>query len=42
VAAVCLAITLFVGIVPSPLVNQVARSSRWVAARAAILQTRGR
>ncbi|HUJ12250.1 MAG TPA: NADH-quinone oxidoreductase subunit N [Thermoanaerobaculia bacterium] len=42
VAATCLAITLFVGIIPSPLVKTVARSSQWVAARAAILQTRGR
>ncbi|HLJ73137.1 MAG TPA: NADH-quinone oxidoreductase subunit N [Thermoanaerobaculia bacterium] len=37
VAGTCLVITLLFGVAPSPLVNQVARSSRWVAARAAIL-----
>ena len=37
VAATCLAVTLFFGVAPSPLVKQVARSSAWVAARAAIL-----
>jgi len=42
VAAVSLAITLFVGIAPAPLVNQVTRSSNWVAARAAILPNAGR
>src|SRR5205823_8591974 len=34
VAAACLAVTLIFGIAPSPLVKQVARSSKWVAARA--------
>ena len=42
VAAVSLAITLFVGIAPAPLVNQLTRSSNWVAARAAILPNAGR
>src|SRR5438105_10282036 len=42
VAAACLAITLIFGIAPSPLVKQVARSSKWVAARAAIIPNAGR
>jgi NADH-quinone oxidoreductase subunit N len=42
VAAVCLAVTLIFGIAPSPLVEQVTRSSSWVAARAAILPHAGR
>ena len=42
VAAICLAVTLIFGIAPSPLVNQVTRSSSWVAARAAILPHAGR
>jgi NADH-quinone oxidoreductase subunit N len=42
VAATCLIVTLLFGIAPSPLVNQVARSSQWVAARAAIFTNAGR
>lgn len=42
VAAVSLVVTLLVGILPSPLVNQVTRSSNWIAARAAILPHAGR
>jgi NADH-quinone oxidoreductase subunit N len=42
VAAICLAVTLIFGIAPSPLVEQVTRSSNWVAARAAILPHAGR
>lgn len=33
VAAVCLAITLLLGLIPAPLIRQVEISSRWVAAR---------
>jgi len=42
VALTCLVITLFFGIVPSPLVKQVAQSASGVAARAAILPNAGR
>ena len=35
VGAVCLAITLIFGILPTPLIHQVEDSARWVAARAA-------
>ena len=36
VAAVCLIVTIVLGLVPSPLIDQVERSSRWVAMRAAM------
>ena len=42
VAAICLAVTLIFGMYPSPLVDQVTRSSQWVATRAAILPHAGR
>src|SRR5438128_2610991 len=42
VAVTCLAVTLIFGVAPAPLVNQVTRSSQWVAARAAILPNAGR
>src|SRR6266498_2860914 len=42
VAATCLAVTLIFGIAPAPLVNQVTRSSQWVAARAALVSNAGR
>jgi NADH-quinone oxidoreductase subunit N len=37
VAVVCLLITLILGIVPTPLIDQVRKSSGWVAARATML-----
>jgi NADH-quinone oxidoreductase subunit N len=42
VAATCLAITLLLGIWPTPLINQATFSSNWIAARAAILPHAGR
>jgi len=42
VAGVSLAVTLLFGIAPAPLINQAARSSNWVAARAEILPHAGR
>jgi NADH-quinone oxidoreductase subunit N len=36
VAAVCLILTLVLGLVPTPLINQVKSSTNWVAARAAL------
>lgn len=42
VAGVSLAVTLLLGIAPAPLVNQVTRSSNWVAERAAIFSHAGR
>lgn len=36
VAAVCLAVTIVLGVIPAPLIDQVAKSSRWVATRAAL------
>ncbi|HUP61132.1 MAG TPA: NADH-quinone oxidoreductase subunit N [Thermoanaerobaculia bacterium] len=41
VAAVCLVVTLLLGILPTPLVDEAARSGKWVATRAAAL-TNGR
>jgi NADH-quinone oxidoreductase subunit N len=37
VAAVCLIVTLVLGVVPTPLIRQVETSTQWVAARAALL-----
>jgi NADH-quinone oxidoreductase subunit N len=37
VAGACLAITLIFGILPTPLIRQAESSSRWVAARAAVI-----
>jgi NADH-quinone oxidoreductase subunit N len=37
VAAVCLIITLVLGVIPTPLIRQVETSSQWVGARAAML-----
>ena len=42
VAATCLAITLLLGIWPTPLINQATFSSNWIAARAAIIPHAGR
>jgi NADH-quinone oxidoreductase subunit N len=42
VAGICLAVTLLFGILPSPLIDQVTNSSRWVAARAAVAPHAGR
>ncbi|HEX9162226.1 MAG TPA: NADH-quinone oxidoreductase subunit N [Thermoanaerobaculia bacterium] len=36
VAAVCLIVTIVLGVIPTPLIKQVEFSSRWVAARAAM------
>ena len=36
VAGICLAVTIVLGVVPTPLINQVARSSRWIATQAAM------
>lgn len=42
VGAACLAITLFFGILPTPLIRQVETSARWVAARAVVVPNGGR
>jgi NADH-quinone oxidoreductase subunit N len=42
VAGVCLLVTLLLGILPSPLLDRVADSSRWVAAHAAVTPHAGR
>ncbi len=36
VAAVCLIVTIVLGVVPTPLINQVSSSSQWIATRAAM------
>jgi len=36
VAAVCLAVTLILGVVPTPLIREVGKSSSWIAMRAAM------
>jgi NADH-quinone oxidoreductase subunit N len=42
VAATCLAITLLLGLWPTPLINQATSSSNWIAARAAVIPHAGR
>ena len=42
VGAVCLAITLLLGILPTPLIRQVESSTTWVASRASLIANGGR